>query len=781
MCSLGLALHPALSGAQPNPAGKRTSPAAKSPTPTPVPSLSALQITPSVLGPDHVVIVALPPNYPLSNSRLRIGLFEGGRLTRVAEILRDFVVRDGRLQTTLTVQADPGWYDLRLITNDRAHTPFSQPAPLLVPGIRREPGWWLLNGTPFVERSRGTSAEASIVAPTVAPTNAPLFIPGLKRDLSKKPKKPSSAIPVSTNGPLEWKVLRLPSLRDMVAPGYNFAQLRATITQQIQEAQSRGERNYLGFELPTGIVAGVYSELPANINATVNQVRQTLQAVAPGSALILSVDAFFDPALAAHDIGVCGALCDAVALQTPIFSQANLWPLKAARRLAEDQPNYDLPIFVSKVIQVNAVQYDSINEEQEVRNALDLWMSGATGIIDDTGRLNSVWTQQVVGRNAPLFIGSVTLEDIGLLPAPDVPVPQTPVAARTDVTTEFYNTLRDVRRVPLLAHLAQDKKSTPVESFAVRLGDRISNATVEKLKAAASGGARIYIEGAPMLDENGQTAPWRLSPLVGGEAKTVTKNRAVMTLEDPWIFGTARGVRVDVEQTVTVTLGTGTMAGQAKTEKGKDVPTGPRVAARLEDGTPALITNPFGKGEVIWMPHRVLTSPAHLESLVQTDNNPTTNGSNSTSSAPNASAPAADSSLDALPLSVDRSLPWQRYYAAAIARVQSGLVQVRGTDRRLAGAEAVHVAMRRSTKGTLLLELLNTAPRPAAVTVTIDGVAGVALDLATETELPLSTRGYQSEAAVTVPSTGWKVIAFAETRKALDDERNASLVKARLR
>jgi hypothetical protein len=89
--------------------------------------------------------------------------------------------------------------------------------------------------------------------------------------------------------------------------------------------------------------------------------------------------------------------------------------------------------------------------------------------------------------------------------------------------------------------------------------------------------------------------------------------------------------------------------------------------------------------------------------------------------------------------------------------------------------------MRRSAKGTLLLELLNTAQRPAAVAVAVDAGAGVALDLATETELPISTRGYQSEATVTIPPAGWKVIAFAETRKALDDERSASLVKARLR
>src|SRR4028119_1336497 len=159
----------------------------------------------------------------------------------------------------------------------------------------------------------------------------------------------------------------------------------------------------------------------------------------------------------------------------------------------------------------------------------------------------------------------------------------------------------------------------------------------------------------------------------------------------------ARGVRVDVEQTVTVTPGTGTMAGQAKTEKGKDVPTGPRVVARLADGTPALITNPFGKGEVIWMPHRLVTEPAPAGPTTQPARDSATDGSNAT-----ASAPAVNLSPDALALSVDRSAPWQRYYAAVIARVQSGLVQVRGTERRLAGAEAVR-GVRAGAAGGLLL------------------------------------------------------------------------------
>jgi hypothetical protein len=57
----------------------------------------------------------------------------------------------------------------------------------------------------------------------------------------------------------------------------------------------------------------------------------------------------------------------------------------------------------------------------------------------------------------------------------------------------------------------------------------------------------------------------------------------------------------------------------------------------------------------------------------------------------------------------------------------------------------------------------------------------VALDLATEQELTLSSRGFQSEARVTIAPRGWKLIAFATTRKALDEERSAPRLQARLR
>jgi hypothetical protein len=70
---------------------------------------------------------------------------------RLADVQRDFTARNGVFTAQVTVQASPGRYEIRLVSNDRNRTPLSEPAPLVVPGIDREPGWWLLNGSPFVE------------------------------------------------------------------------------------------------------------------------------------------------------------------------------------------------------------------------------------------------------------------------------------------------------------------------------------------------------------------------------------------------------------------------------------------------------------------------------------------------------------------------------------------------------------------------------------------------------------------------------------------------------
>lgn len=765
-----------------------TVPAAATPAPTATtttPLLAAPQIEPQVLRPGGAVTLTLS-NFPLSTTRLRIGLFEAGRPARVADVLRDFSLRDGRLQTTLTVEADPGRYEIRLLSNDRARTPISQGAPLLVPGVDREPGWWLLNGSPFVETGdAANAADAPVAAPLSAPVvaaNAPLFIPGLKRGGRKKELSRNVFVP--SNVPLRWKTFPLPPLREMMAPGYSFAALRAGLAHRIGEARERGERNFVGFGLVMSLhdYAGgppLPALSPPAARSVVAAVRQVLNALAPEAALILQID----PTADNHVVRVvdsCAALCDAVLIEAPI-EEHMMWPIKVVRRVAEEQDFFDLPIFVRRFGVPG-----SIAKTYAPAETLEFLMSGATGLLNEyVVNEEGVSWPRVVERNAPLFIGSVTLEDIGMLSA-------TPGFTVADDDMGLYAELRHAGRIPLLTRLARRKKNEPPESFAIALGEGVSNANIEMLRATAAAGARIYIKGAPMQDENGRAAPWRMGALVGGDAKPLDGNNArsaIMILQDGWMFGTGRGTRVTVEQKVAVTLRPGTAATQVKPEKGKDVLTGPRVAARLEDGTPALIINPVGKGEVIWMPHVVMPDESDFRAQYAPRLPETSSVSSSTPSVSSAPAPPVTGTTATNPLrradgsdiNINRATPRQRYYAAVAAYVQPGLVSLRGTDKSLAGAESVRVALRRSAKGTPLLALFNSSNRPAAVAAGVDGVAGIALDLATERALPLVVRGFQSEAAVTIPARGWKLIAFAESRKAFDDERNAPRLKARLR
>jgi hypothetical protein len=711
--------------------------------------VSALQISPSVLGPDNSVTLQLPPNFPLSTTRFRIGLFEAGHNTRIADVQRDFVLRNGVFSTQITVQADPGRYEVRLVSNDRNRTPISEPAPLLVPGIDREPGWWLLNGSPFVESAEGNNVESP---------NAPLFIPGLKRDLSRRSKRPSGNIRVPSQSPLPWRLLALPSWSEMQRASFSFEALRAILSEQIAQARARGERNYLGFSLPArSVVRNATNE------ALVTRLRQVLQNVAPEAALVLDIDVSERPEaeiseaqqnlLPTSDYSGA-ALFDAVLLR---FNEANAeeaaWAVKQLRRIAEEQPHYDLPLFIQSADHA-ATESDA---QQTQQLWLDLWMGGATGFISapqavqsaiepDTTAPNGGVTaslQRTIERNASLFVNSATLEDIGLLPA---------AGSASDEALILYNALHSARRIPLLAMLLRDNKARP-ESFFISAHEGISNVTIESLRTAATAGARIYIEGAPLLDEKGNPAPWRMSTLVGADVKKLPSDEgdiqsqpADMILEDGWMFGTGRGTRVPVQQNVVATVNaasSGTATRNAREQRGRDVLTGPRIAARLRDGTPALIVNPVGKGEVIWLPHRIVPIAARASYLIPSRAIPSAGAS----SGADAGAPTNTTSPDEI-INIDRSSVQQRYYAAVAAYVQPSLVSIRGTNAQMSGAEAVRVALRRSPKGTLLLALFNASSRRAEVAAAVEGVAGVALDLTTEQTAGGEQSRFPSESTV---------------------------------
>ncbi len=702
---------------------------------------ATLQADHRVLDASGAVVLTLN-NSAFNTTRFRIGVFRVGQTARLAEVRRDFAVQNGALRTQIILDASPGDYELRLLSDDKARTIISSPALVTVAGVRREPGWWLFNGQPFVARDNGTSTVSSSSASTssASTSGAPLFIAGLKRDFGKNSKPISRTI--QSNTLLQYRVLELPPLSEIAATNYDFMALRLKILNQIKEARTKGQRNLAGFELPLGVTN--LNLINADAKTVISRLRQILNEVAPDAALTLttsSTEALFR----LRNLENYAPLCDAAVLIPDSSLSSNLWALKNLRRVAEEQPNYDLPILVRTRPRTQIAQgllYDDLDDGSS--QSLALLMSGATGFIEYafeySNNVSASW-RNVVSRNASLFIGSVTIEDIGVLNPPEWfsgvgSTTQNVLLSGNSV--ELYENLRNAGRIPLAARLPdlmQPERERKYESLMVSLGDRISNDTVERLRATAKAGARIYIEGAPTRDGNGRETAWRLGSLVGGDIKTVDSRNTAMTLEDGWMFGTQRGQKLQVAQSVVVTLNNETVAARAKVEKGVDVLTKPRAAAVLDDGSPALVINPVGKGEVIWMPHRVLDSSPAMR---------------------------------------------RQFYAALSNYIEPSLITLRATSGT-ADAGAVHTALRRSPKGALLLGLFNDSNRPVSVSATIQGAAGVALDLSRERELPLQTRGNESEVSVSIPANGWTLIAFAIDRKTLDNERGATAGKVRLK
>ena len=388
---------------------------------------------------------------------------------------------------------------------------------------------------------------------------------------------------VPNGSPLNWQTVTLPSLRTLTQRGANWTQ----VTARVQNAQQDGKHGLLGFELPAGDGGSL-----ENVAETMRNLREVLAAAAPGAALIFRVDAAKSPAQAARDIDSAAAFCDAVVIVVD-GSPASLWAVKAARRTAEDQPFFDLPIFA-----------ELPNPTQQL-SEIDYHLAGATGFTKPP----PAEYQRLWHRNAALLNGAVTLEDAGL------PLPLEGSGTLEDESPlVLFQRLRAIGRVPLMAQAKEPVAKDVPEPVSFKLGDRISAATVARLEAIARAGGRIYLEGAPFLDEKGQPAPWKLTALVGATATQVAPKPANLVLEDPWFFGTGRGESVRVVQTVSIVLGASSLAAVAKTEKGSFVPTGPRAVAKLEDGSPGVIVNPLGKGEVVWCPFEIGAAVATFRS-----------------------------------------------------------------------------------------------------------------------------------------------------------------------
>lgn len=672
-------------------------PTAAAPSPAAAP-LASLAVEPGVLGLDGALTIST--DTAEAANKLRIGIYERNRPNRIADAKVNLAGLNGRLTVALRLEADPGEYELRLLRDDKARTVVSQPARLQVPGAMRLPGWFLSGGSPFIG------------LPPAGAAPEPMFLNPLKRDIDGKGAKRANVLRTAT--PVTWKTLT-------VAPPPVDSSLRARwhddLANWARDARQHGDGGYVGCRLK---FASDWKASPTktDIRFAISAVRAELTTVIPDAPLILEIDVLQPYAATILDAGA--ALCDAVAIDATFGKIAALgaasdmapWLVKTARRNAEEQRDYDLPI---------ALGGEGLFGLPE-RYYFDAFMSGAT-ILPAGGKLPS-W-QPIVARNIPLFLESVTLEDAGLLPLEST-------AATVDwqnQASRLYADLRKAGRIPLLGRALGQGDGKAPESLIVSIAGPLTPDHERLLRATAAEGGHLYLEGVPE-DKTGGTT---LDTLLGATFVAIPEQATTITFDDTWLFGTLRGRQIPVHQTAKLTLKPASMAAETRPEKGKDVLASPRVVAHFADGSPAIVLNPVKRGEVLW--------------------------------------------AAAIPDDSDLTPP---YYAAVAGTLQGGLVDLRdqATSARPTGVIA---ALRRSKRDTLLLALSNAQSAPARLAVTVQTAAGVALDLASEKELPVTTRGFHTSFNVTVPADGYTLVALGENRKALDDERNANRLKARFR
>ena len=586
-----------------------------------------------------------------------------------------------------------------------------------IPGVRREAGAWLFNDSVFVAPGENFGAPGG-----------PTFLPNLRRDKKNKLPLFRSA---TTRGPLNWATFPLPDFRTMSAPGFDFAGLQTQLAAQVNAARAQG-RVFVGWSLPMGQLpnGAALPPLPKEaVTPVFKRLRAVLDAVAPDSALILEADAARNPLSCALDLDVLAPSCDAVLLRVSGESSGDFWPLKMARRDAEEQKDFDLPIFVAPSTSADST---AISDARW----LEFWMGGATGFVLPDAQ-TPAWAS-VVARNAGLFAGAVTLEDAAVLPSLN---PQ---------TLRVVAQLRAAGRVPLIGRLPADDQTGPKngESLFAVLDDATSIETLNGLDKAARAGNAIYLEGAPNLKN--PTILTKMSDMTGTTIEILPAARnEILTLSDPWMFGDARGREVGVTQRFKWAI-KGSLAAQARKKKGEDVLQA-FSAAKLANDENGLLVAPLGKGRVIWLAH----TPASVFS----------------------NEAARRGILNVAPDEVAR----RAYYAAIAGNLQGALAAFgfASIEENTQNGGAIHLALRASKAGTPIIALFNDAGNDANVLLHARSDAPIALDLNTDREIAATVNGYSSNVKVTVPAHGFAWLTFGATRVTLDKERLAARPKAR--
>ena len=489
-------------------------------------SAGAQTQTPSAIvapvAPAQIVASGATITVPVNTNDSKVRL----RLRNGAAYLDEETERVNGNAASARLDAEPGLYEIRARAGDKNGAYVAPPLNVIVPGLRREAGVWLFNGSLWIPKFT-----------PVAPMPTPLLA-DLKRE--GKTKLPLS---IPTQSLLGWNVDRLdvpgdPAPQSVPVPRTGY-----------------------------GPTIGYQADATPDVAATAQFVKNS----GANRTIILGVDAT-DP-LAAAQLQAAARDSDAVAIKfdgaAPFAPQ--LWPLKMARRQAEETKDYDLPIFAD-------VSAGNLTDAQ----LLEIYQDGATGFLAAPGAPAPAWVG-AWNDNSNWLLGAVTLEDMGVLPGPGV--------------ERLLTDLREAGRVPLVGQLPDDKHPKG-ESVMVLLGDQTTAADLDGIRKAAEAGNTLYLEGLPapaLYTKMGDITGTLLTPLPAPHDDE-------LTLDDPWIWGALKGAELPVTQRISLAIKK-SLAAQTKEQKGMSIETVPRPAGKLSGDINGWMVCPVGKGRIFWLPH----------------------------------------------------------------------------------------------------------------------------------------------------------------------------------
>lgn len=362
---------------------------------------------------------------------------------------------------TARLEADPGTYDVRVVSSDKARTPLGVSRRFQIPGFKREAGRWLFNGSAVAYQGTNPPALNS-------------FLPNLKR--SVKTKLPVS---VATTAPIKWDVASL---------GVEFPDTVATSTFPINLTDIAGER------------------------AKFQAQQAALNAANPKGALLLSepfvgykARSYQQARIETLSPLVDGIIidCDSPAYATNTYQVAFPNPLlKIARRNVEESLNFDLPVFA---------RFATPESDPAMLRA---FQDGASGIIVPEGTTSPFL--DVLARQSARFAGAVTIEDVGL---------QAEDFDRFAPLLRYAGRIPLLARLPGDGNSPDKDNNKNAESLFVAFDSSTTAATLDKIESASRLGVTIYCEGtlpSALLSKWGTITRTTLTALPESRVSTVT-------------------------------------------------------------------------------------------------------------------------------------------------------------------------------------------------------------------------------------------------------------------